>query len=80
MLTASVFVIGCGEKVPVKEMALAKMEISRAMSVMAKKYAPQEIEEAEKKLLESHEFVKQDALDKSKDSAIACTEKSSGSL
>ena len=75
MLTASIFVVGCGEKIPVKEMALAKMEITRAMSVMAKKYAPQEIDEAEKKLLESHEFIKQDALDKSKDSAVAARQK-----
>jgi nucleoid-associated protein YgaU len=75
VLTASIFIVSCGDKVPIKEMSLAKLDISRAMSVMAKKYAPQEINEAEKKLLESHEFVKQDALDKSKDSAIASRKK-----
>jgi nucleoid-associated protein YgaU len=74
-LIAFVFIISCGDKVPVKEMSLAKLEISGAMSVMAKKYAPQEINEAEKKLIESHEFVKQDALEKSKDSAIAARAK-----
>ena len=75
VLTASIFIVSCGDKVPIKEMSLAKLDISRAMSVMAKKYAPQEINEAEKKLLESHEFVKQDVLDKSKDSAIASRKK-----
>ena len=75
LLLAFVFVSGCAEKIPVKEMALAKLEISRALSVGAKKYAPQEIGDAEKKLLESHDFVKQDALDKSKNSAIASRDK-----
>ncbi|MBN2400873.1 MAG: LysM peptidoglycan-binding domain-containing protein [Spirochaetes bacterium] len=75
VLTASIFIISCGEKIPVKEMTLAKMEISNAISVMAKKYAPQEIDEAEKKLIESHDFIKQDALDKSKDSAVASQKK-----
>jgi nucleoid-associated protein YgaU len=74
-LIGFIFIISCGDKVPIKEMSLAKLEISRAMSVMAKKYAPQEINEAEKKLIESHEFVKQDLLDKSKDSAIASRQK-----
>ncbi len=74
-LIGFIFFMSCGDKVPVKEMSLAKMEISRAVSVMAKKYAPQEINEAEKKLIESHEFVKQDALDKSKASAIAALQK-----
>ncbi|MFH0974173.1 MAG: LysM peptidoglycan-binding domain-containing protein [Spirochaetota bacterium] len=74
-LTAFVFILSCGEKIPVKEMAMAKMEISRALSVMAKKYAPQEIAEAEKKLLESHNFIKEDSLDKSKDSAIISRKK-----
>ncbi len=69
------FVLGCGEKIPIKEMSLAKMEISNAMSVMAKKYAPDEINEAEKSLLESHSFVKQDAFDKAKTAAIKSREK-----
>ena len=49
ILITFVFALSCGEKIPVKEMSLAKMEISRAISVMAKEYAPDEIDEAEKK-------------------------------
>ena len=33
-------IFACGEKIPIKEMTLARMEITHALSVMAEKYAP----------------------------------------
>ena len=42
---------------------------------MAKKYAPEELSEAEKKLIESHDFVKEESFDKAKTSAIESYEK-----
>lgn len=67
--------LSCGEKIPVKEMSLAKMEITRALSVMAEKYAPEEIRDAKNKILECHELIKKDELDKSKDAAVASHDK-----
>jgi hypothetical protein len=37
LMSIFAFTMNCGEKVPVKEMSLAKLEISRAVSVVAKK-------------------------------------------
>ncbi|MDY6967800.1 MAG: LysM peptidoglycan-binding domain-containing protein [Spirochaetota bacterium] len=65
-----VFSLSCGEKIPIKEMSLARLSISRANSVKAQKYAPDEIEEAKKKLLECHDQIKADKLDQAKKSAI----------
>ncbi|HDP80234.1 MAG TPA: DUF4398 domain-containing protein [Spirochaetes bacterium] len=59
----------CGSPVPSKEMSLARLEISRALTVKADKYAPQEMEAAKNALLESHTMVKDDKLDKAKESA-----------
>ena len=75
IFTIVIFAAGCGEKIPVKEMSLAKLEITRAHSVMAKKYAPDEISEAEKKLLESHDFVTEESFDKAKTSAVESYDK-----
>lgn len=61
---------GCGEPIPVREMSLARMEITRAESVRADKYAPAEMEEAKKLLLGTHEFIKGDDLDKAKQGAL----------
>ncbi|MDY6934055.1 MAG: LysM peptidoglycan-binding domain-containing protein [Spirochaetota bacterium] len=60
----------CSEKVPIKEMSLARLEITRALSVKAEKYAQDEISEAKKELLECHNHIKSDQLDKAKSSAI----------
>lgn len=65
----------CGSPVPSKEMSLARLEISRALSVKADKYAPAELEAAKNALLESHTLVKDDSLDKAKESALLAHKK-----
>lgn len=45
---------GCGEKVPIQEMSAAKVEITKAESVKADQYAPDEIRAARTSLMESH--------------------------
>ncbi|MBN2042059.1 MAG: LysM peptidoglycan-binding domain-containing protein [Spirochaetes bacterium] len=75
IFVAVIVAVGCGEKIPVKEMSLAKMEISRANTVMAEKYAPEEIAEAKKKLTESHGFVKEESFDKAKTAAVESYDK-----
>ncbi|RPI97773.1 MAG: DUF4398 domain-containing protein, partial [Spirochaetales bacterium] len=62
--------LGCGEPIPVREMSLARMEITRAESVRADKYAPAEMSEARKLLLGTHEYIKNDELDKTKQGAL----------
>ncbi len=57
-------VIGCGEKVPIREMSEAKLAISKAESVKADKYAPDEIKAARGGLMESHGLVMKDDQDK----------------
>ncbi len=69
-LAAMLACFGCNDKIPVKEMALARYEISQALSVKADKYAPDELNEAKKKLLESHELVKTDKLEDSQKAAV----------
>ena len=57
---ALLFCYSCDEKIPIKEMALAKHEIVKARSVKAKHYAPDEFKEAKEKLFECHELIKAD--------------------
>ncbi|MDI9424678.1 MAG: LysM peptidoglycan-binding domain-containing protein [Spirochaetota bacterium] len=61
---------GCGDPIPVREMSLARMEITRAESVRADKYAPAELGEARKLLLGTHELIKGDELEKAKQGAL----------
>ncbi len=56
--------IGCGEKVPIREMSEAKVAISKAESVKADKYAPDEIKAARGGLMESHSLVMKDDQEK----------------
>ncbi len=65
----------CGERIPLAEMSLAKMEITKALSVKADKYAPTELEEARKSLLGSHDQVAGDSLDAARDSAVTARKK-----
>jgi nucleoid-associated protein YgaU len=51
------------------------MEITRALSVKADKYAPAELEEARKSLLGSHDLVAGDSLDAARDSAVTARKK-----
>ncbi|MCX7677701.1 MAG: LysM peptidoglycan-binding domain-containing protein [Spirochaetes bacterium] len=53
-------IVACGEKVPIREMADAKVAISKAESVKADRYAFEEITAARKGLMESHSFVMKD--------------------
>lgn len=66
---------GCDEKIPIKEMALAKYEITRALSVKADKYAPDELKQAKDKLMESHALIKEEKLEESQKSAVTSHEK-----
>lgn len=77
IIMVSMFAMGlsCGEKIPVKEMSLARHEISRAQSVKADKYAPKELKEARDFLLQSHTDVKEDELEKAKKDAEKSFEK-----
>jgi len=60
ILTALLFALcvfvglGCGEKVPIQEMSAAKVEVSKAASVQADRYAPEEMKAARNGLMESH--------------------------
>ncbi len=69
LISTIIIFVSCGEPIPIKEMALARKEIGRAMSVKADKYAPKLIEEANKKLMECHDLIKKDDLEKCKKSA-----------
>ncbi len=70
-----VAVLSCEEPVPLRRMSLAKMEITRALSVKADKYAPAEIKEAQEKLLESHGIIKEGDHDRAKQSAQGAYDK-----
>ncbi len=65
----------CADPVPIREMAAAKMEITRALSVRAEKYAPEEYKAAENGLFECHRLLGQDRLDKAKESASLAAKK-----
>ncbi len=61
--------LSCESPVPIKEMSLAKMEITRALSVKADKYAPAELKEAQDKLYECHQIIKKEDLEAAKKAA-----------
>lgn len=65
----------CADPVPIREMATAKMEITRALSVRADKYAPEEHKAAEGGLFECHRLLGDDKLDKAKESAALAAKK-----
>jgi hypothetical protein len=66
-----VLAFGCGDPIPVKEMASARHEISRAAQVKADKYAPEAFQEAGALLIKSHDAVKAGKLDDAKKNAEA---------
>lgn len=63
------FLIGCGEPIPIKEMTMAKKAITRANSIKAESYASEEFEAAKKKLFDSHDAIQNDNMKKAKDDA-----------
>lgn len=65
----------CADPVPIKEMATAKMEITRALSVRAEKYAPEEYKAAQDGLFECHRLLGQDKLDRARESASLASKK-----
>ena len=66
---AAVLFFGCGDPIPVGEMAAARYQISQAVTVKAEKYAPQQLKEAVELLLLCHDNVKADKFDDAKKNA-----------
>ena len=60
---------GCGDPIPLKEMATARLEISKAVTVKAEKYAPQQLKDASGLLFTSHDNVKAEKYDDAKKNA-----------
>jgi nucleoid-associated protein YgaU len=77
MLFFSTFtaLLSCESPVPIREMSLAKMEITRALSVKADKYAPKELKEAQDKLYECHQIIKKEDLEAAKKAAALSHQK-----
>lgn len=75
-LTASVLLAtACFEKIPVKELSLAKNALSEAAAVKADHYAKDEFEQANALLLSAHDDVKNEEYDKAKQKAIDAEKK-----
>jgi nucleoid-associated protein YgaU len=67
---SSVFMfMACKLSVPIREMSNAKKGITTAQKVKADKYAPEELESAKKKLIESHDQISNKDVDNAKKSA-----------
>jgi len=64
-----IFFIGCGEPIPIQEMVQSRKAISKALSVNADKYAPEDVKKAKEKLFECHDYITKEDLDKAKSSA-----------
>lgn len=75
LISSILLLVNCGEPIPIKEMAMARKEIARAMSVKADKYTPKLMEEAKNKLMECHDLIKKDELEKCKKSAEESSQK-----
>ncbi|MFH0974945.1 MAG: hypothetical protein V1874_04085 [Spirochaetota bacterium] len=60
LLTIILFIsfVSCRFEVPVKEMTIAKSNITRAVEVKADKYAPGELKKAKDELFKSHDYIK----------------------
>ncbi len=67
--------VACFEKVPVKELSLAKNAISEAESVKADYYAKEEYVAARDLLLKAHDNVKNEEYDKAKQNAMDAQKK-----
>ncbi|XDD51322.1 lipoprotein LipL71 [Leptospira sp. WS92.C1] len=68
LLLAGVLV-ACGAELPIQELSEAKNAITRAKSAGAEKYAPTELEEARKSLLNAHQKASEEDLGETKKSA-----------
>ena len=67
---AIICMTGCDEKLPVKEMVMARKTISQAQGVKADKYAPDELNAASSSLFKSHDEAVDKNSKKAKESAI----------
>ena len=68
----SLFVFtACGEKIPVREMALAKKAITRAQNVKADKYAPEELKQSRDLLFSCHDEILKNDMKKATEIAVA---------
>jgi len=63
------FAAACDLKVPVREMVEAKSGIEEAYKYKADQYSPEELKNAEMKLLQSNEFIKNEKADDAKKAA-----------
>lgn len=72
---AVVLVLGCGDPIPLKEMAEAHLEITKATTVKAEKYAPKEFKEAGDLLIKSHDQVKEEKYEDAQKTADASIKK-----
>ncbi|TGM95420.1 lipoprotein LipL71 [Leptospira yasudae] len=63
------FLIACGAELPIQELSDAKNSITRAKAAGAEKYAPGELEEARKSLLNAHQKASEEDLAETKKSA-----------
>ncbi len=63
-------IASCELDVPINEMSLAKMTITRAVEVKADKYAPDELKKAREFLYASHGDLKKDDTKKAKENAV----------
>jgi nucleoid-associated protein YgaU len=68
-------VLGCGDPVPVKEMAEAHFEINRAAAVKAEQFAPAQFNEAKTLLMKSHDGCKAEKYDDAQKDAEAALKK-----
>lgn len=75
VIIVGLVVIGCGEKIPIKEMLKAKKAIKRAYTVKADKYAPKLLDEAKNSLFSTHDEIKKDELEKAKNLAVKSEKK-----
>ncbi|TGN11704.1 LysM peptidoglycan-binding domain-containing protein [Leptospira ilyithenensis] len=61
--------INCGQELPLKELALAKEQVSRAENLQAESYAPEEFAEAKRSLNAANDFAAEEKASDSKKNA-----------
>ncbi len=74
-LTIALFVLACGDPIPIQEMTTAKADISKAKGVNAEKYANAEYTAAIDLIQASHTQIKEDKLEDAKKTAIDASAK-----
>lgn len=75
LLSALLLMTACFEKLPVKELSLAKNAISEAEAVKAPYYAKDEYNQAKELLVTAHDNVKNEEYDKAEQNAIEAQKK-----